>query len=239
MKNELTGFKTLRIVKSAENFNRWMYETIKPFCSGEILEIGSGIGNISQFFLNAGYQITLSDINKSYCEELKNRFSLYNNLRGLILLDIACSDFDIEYRNCLNKYDTVFSLNVIEHIQNDVLAINNCYKLLKPNGKLIILAPAYQILHNKFDIGLQHYRRYTKKSLNILISRNKFRIIKSKYFNAAGILGWYISGKLQKNKNIPEYQMNLFDNFVFIFRVIDKMLLNQIGLSVLSIAQKN
>lgn len=236
--NGVIGLKTLYVIKNAENFNKWIYETIKPFCNGEILEIGSGIGNISRFFLKDGYQITLSDVKITYREKLRDNFSSFSNLREIMHLDIASNDFEKEYQNYFCKYDTVFSLNVIEHVQNDDFTISNCYKLLKPNGILIILAPAYQILHNKLDTGLQHYRRYTKKSLNTLITKNKFRIIKSQYFNAAGILGWYISGKLQKNKTIPSYQMNLYNNLVFIFKVIDRILLKKIGLSVISIAQK-
>ena len=236
-KNDVS-FKTLCVIKNAENFNRWMYGTIRPYCSGEILEIGSGLCNISQFFLKEGYQITLSDIRNNYCKELRDKFSAFSNLREIIRLDIIHSDFEKAYRSYFFKYDTVFALNVIEHIKDDDLAISNCYNLLKSNGKLIILVPAYPQLYNKFDKGLQHYRRYTKKSLNKLIIKNKFRIIRSQYFNAAGILGWFVSGKLLKNKTIPECQMNLYDNLVPIFRIIDRLLLNQVGLSVISIAQK-
>lgn len=236
--NDINGLKTLYVIKEAENYNRWIYETIKPFCSGEILEIGSGIGNISQFFLREGYYATLSDFRNTYCEKLRSELSTFNNLRKIICLDIAHDNFDKEYRKYLCKFDTVFSINVIEHIQDDDVAIKNFYNLLKPNGKLIIIAPALQRLHNKLDIVLKHYRRYSKKSLNMLITKNNFEIIKSKYFNAAGILGWYISGKLQKNETIPKQQMQLYDHFVFIFKIADKILLNRIGLSVISVAQK-
>ena len=41
--NSKYGTDTLEVISEADNFNRWMYETIKPHCSGEILEIGSGI----------------------------------------------------------------------------------------------------------------------------------------------------------------------------------------------------
>ncbi|MDD4754877.1 MAG: hypothetical protein PHG29_02255, partial [Prolixibacteraceae bacterium] len=69
------GTETLKVISDANNFNRWMYETIKPFCKGHVLEIGSGIGNISQFLLSDGYEVTLSDINSSYLEILDKRFS--------------------------------------------------------------------------------------------------------------------------------------------------------------------
>jgi 2-polyprenyl-3-methyl-5-hydroxy-6-metoxy-1,4-benzoquinol methylase len=237
-KNDIS-LDTLSVIKKAENFNKWMYQTIKPYCDGQILEIGSGIGNISQLFLRDGYQMTLSDIRSDYCENLRTQFSAFSNFKGIIHLDIVHRNFEKEYQSYFSKYDTVFALNVIEHIPDDNLAIRNCQSLLKSVGKLIILAPAYPQLFNNFDQGLEHYRRYTKKSLNLLISKNNFSIIKSQYFNAVGILGWYISGKLQGNTSIPKDQMKLYDNLMPVVRIIDVSLLNKVGLSVITIAQNN
>src|SRR6185295_819539 len=103
------------------------------------------------------------------------------------------------YKHLMGTFETVFALNVVEHIENDMLAIRNCHKLLKKGGKLIILVPAFQSLYNGFDKELYHYRRYTKHTLNKLFKENSFHLVESKYFNALGILGWYVSGKLQRN----------------------------------------
>ena len=46
------GWETLLAISKADRFNRWMYDIIQPFIKGNILEIGSGIGNISQYFLH-------------------------------------------------------------------------------------------------------------------------------------------------------------------------------------------
>src|SRR4029078_10792589 len=157
------GWETLDVIAEADKFNEWMYQTIRPFCSGKILEIGSGIGNISQFFVDANADITLSDIRIAYCNELKKKFP---EARDVLQLDLTHPTFDTEYSAHLQQYDTVFALNVVEHIGDDALAIHNCYKLLKEGGKLIILVPAYQALYNRFDRELEHFRRYTKKELN-------------------------------------------------------------------------
>jgi SAM-dependent methyltransferase len=231
------GLDTLSVIKKADNFNRWMYQTIKSYSKGDILEIGSGIGNISAFFLRERYQITLSDVRSDYCETLKDRFSTFDNLRGIIHLDIVHNNFEKEYQNYFLKFDTIFALNVIEHLLDDNVAISNCHKLLKSTGQLIILAPAFPQLYNTFDKGLQHYRRYTRESLNMLLIRNNFSITSSQYFNAVGMLGWYISGKLQKNKTIPKGQMKLYNHLVPVIKVIDRILLNRVGLSVMTIAQ--
>jgi 2-polyprenyl-3-methyl-5-hydroxy-6-metoxy-1,4-benzoquinol methylase len=232
------GHATLEVIGMADKLNEWMYTTIKPYSKGKILEIGSGIGNISAFFLEDNFEITLSDIRDNYCNELRTKFSSFSNLNGVEKIDLVHPDFEIEYAGLLNSYDTLFSLNVIEHIENDSLAIKNCYKLLKKDGRLIILVPAFQCLFNQFDIQLEHYRRYTQNTLSRIIEENSFAIIHQQYFNCAGIAGWYISGKIQRNKVIPENQIKLYNKLTFIFKLIDKLVFKRIGLSVICVGLK-
>ena len=75
------GLETLLAISKADRFNRWMYDTIKPFISGNILEIGSGIGNISHYFLAAQQKITVSDLRDNYLAFLKEEFQHHSNLR--------------------------------------------------------------------------------------------------------------------------------------------------------------
>jgi 2-polyprenyl-3-methyl-5-hydroxy-6-metoxy-1,4-benzoquinol methylase len=230
---DIEGHNTLSIVLKADKLNEWMYDTIKPYCKGKILEIGSGIGTISSFFIRSNSDITLSDLRSNYCEILRNKFS-----KDVLEIDLADPDFDVKYYFLLGKFDTIFSLNVVEHIENDVQAIANCKKLLKDKGVLIILVPAYQWLFCDLDRELEHFRRYTKKKIELLFVENKMKITKTFYFNLAGIFAWFFSGKILRNKNIPEGQMGLFNFLVPVFKVADKMILQKVGLSVISVVSK-
>ena len=236
--NDPLGHTTLEVISSAGRFNTWMYETIEPFCSGRILEIGSGIGNISEFFLASGYTIALSDLRKNYLELLGQKFSGYPNLDNILQLDLVDSNFDRNFSPYLETFDTVFALNVVEHIENDQLAIQNAGKLLKEGGTLIILVPAYNFLYNRFDSLLGHYRRYTRKSLKGLFLNNGLRILQSRYFNLAGTIGWYVSGKILRNDTIPGGQMKLYNKLVPVFRLLDKFFFNAAGLSVIVTGKK-
>jgi hypothetical protein len=53
-----------------------------------------------------------------------------------------------------------------------------------------------------------------------------------------GIIGWYISGKIQKNNTIPAEQMGLYNKLVPIFKIIDKLVFNKIGLSNIAVGIK-
>ena len=236
--DDIIGETTLNVIAEANKFNRWMYETIKPFCKGKVLEIGSGIGNISDYFMQDDFEILLTDIRQGYCEKLKSKFSENKCFLGTEIMDLTDPDFDIKFENHLEQYDTVFALNVVEHIYDDTLALKNCKKLLKKDGHLIILVPSYQKLFNNFDTELGHYRRYTKASLSTIFLNAKFDIIKKRYFNFIGIFGWYVSGNLLKRKSIPGNQMSLFNILVPIFKIVDLIIFRSIGLSTILIGKK-
>lgn len=232
------GLDTLDTIAQADKFNQWMYNTIEPFCKGSILEIGSGIGNISTFFLKDKHQIYLSDIRETYCEKLHSNFSSYSNFLGTSVIDLTDQDFDIKYKNHLEKYDTVFALNVVEHIYDDTLALQNCHKLLKKDGNALILVPSYQMLFNQFDTELGHYRRYKKETLSQIFLNANFKIKHKQYFNFIGILGWFVSGRILKKKEIPKGQMKLYNSLVPIIKIIDKITFNTIGLSTIIVGKK-
>ena len=61
--------------------------------------------------------------------------------------------------------DVLVMLNVLEHIEDDVLALKNAYKLLKPGGSLVIEVPAGQYLYDSYDEQLHHFRRYSASEL--------------------------------------------------------------------------
>ena len=232
------GLNTLETISKADKFNRWMFDTIYPHCRGKILEIGSGIGNISQFFIEANASISLSDIRENYCTQLKERFSDSPTLDEVLLIDLTNPDFEIRYHEYKKTFDTVFALNVVEHIEDDALALKNCHFLLKDGGTLLILVPAYQNLYCSFDRELGHFRRYTKKTLGKVFKLNNFHIKHSRYFNLMGILGWIFSGKILRKKTIPEGQMGLYNKLVPVFKIIDKIFLQAFGLSVIIVGNK-
>jgi SAM-dependent methyltransferase len=232
------GRETLQIISKADRFNRWMYNQFHSFLKGEVLEIGSGIGNISQFVVDAGFNITLSDYNPEYVDLLKKKFELKENVRDILSINLLHTEFENCYRKLEEKFDCIFLLNVIEHLQNDSAAIKNCRFLLKPGGDLIILAPAYQWLYCKFDKELGHYRRYTLKSLSLQFQNNGIQIVNKKYFNFLGIAGWFVFGKIFGKKILGSNEMSAFNKLVPFATMLDKLFLHKAGLSVIMIGVK-
>lgn len=235
---DIIGHETLDVISQADRFNYWMYETIRPYCKGTVLEIGSGVGNISQCFLQDGFEITLTDIRTNYCKVLRQKFQQHPKLQQVQELDLTDPEFDQKFAHLFNSFDTVFALNVVEHIKDDQLALNNAKKLLRQQGHLVILVPSYQLLFNKLDTELGHYRRYTKGSLSKVFEQNNIPIIHKSHFNFMGIFAWFISGRLQANNQIPDRQMRLYNFFVPVFKWIDRLVFRQMGLSTIVVGKK-
>jgi SAM-dependent methyltransferase len=230
---DLEGMATLEAIANAPRFNEWMYKVTSSRLTGRILEIGSGIGNISEQYLQDGRKLMLSDIRENYCDYLEQKFEQEPTCAGVRLIDLVHPDFETEYADLLNTFDGVFALNVVEHIADDYLALANAKQLLKKGGRLVILVPAYQALFNEFDRALEHYRRYTEGSLMKIFEKNNLQIVHSQYFNFAAIAGWWFSGNVLKKKTIPSGQMKIYNMLVPIFKVIDKLVFNRIGISVI------
>ena len=232
------GLLTLEAIRDADQFNRWMYDQVAPWMQGEILEIGSGIGNLSEYFIRDKAKITLSDIRENYCSLLESRFPEYvaNNLVRKI--DLVAPNFNKRFPEYLEKFDSAFALNVVEHIEEDQLALQNLFSILKPGGKLMILVPAHPFLYNRIDTSLQHYKRYTNKKLEEIISTAGIKINRTYGFNAMGMPAWWLSGVLFRSSQIKNDQMNLYNKLIPIAKLIDKLVFNKFGLSVITLATK-
>ncbi len=233
------GLHTLEVIAKADRFNQWMYQQFKNQLKGEILEIGSGIGNISRLVIEEGHTITLSDYNEEYCQDLKKKFSHLSNVREVISIDLLHKNFEYKYSAYKEKFDSVFLLNVIEHIEDDEMAVKNCNYLLKPGGHLILLAPAYSCLYCTFDKQLGHFRRYSLKQLKDLLKKEDFSLLSGNYFNFTGIAGWFLFGKVMNKKMLKSGEMSAFDKIVPFAKVIDKLFGRSFGLSIIVSGIKN
>jgi 2-polyprenyl-3-methyl-5-hydroxy-6-metoxy-1,4-benzoquinol methylase len=228
-----TGSATLQVISAAHAFNDWMFETIAGDISDPVLEIGSGIGNISERILRHHQQVYLSDIDPSYCKHITERFGHLPSLKSVLMIDLVDPDFENSYRAYAGMFNSIVLLNVIEHIEDHDLAVRNASFLLCGGGRLIILAPAFRFLYCRFDRELGHYRRYRKKSMANLLEENGFSVVRSRYFNFVGIAGWLVMGKLLGKRQLDAGSMSIYEKLVPLNKLVDRFTSRFAGLSVL------
>jgi len=80
--------------------------------------------------------------------------------------------------------DAVVSLDVIEHLDDDVAALSAYRNALRPDGRVVIAVPAYQWAWSDHDERLGHRRRYTARRLRRSLETAGFRVEKLSYFHS-------------------------------------------------------
>ncbi len=106
-----------------------------------------------------------------------------------------------------NSIDVIILLNVLEHIENDALALQQIYRILKKGGLLIIEVPAGPNLYDIYDKMLMHYRRYTLRHLEKKISNAQFDILKKSHLGVFIYPAFWLTKQWNKiryhENNIP------------------------------------
>jgi SAM-dependent methyltransferase len=81
------------------------------------------------------------------------------------------------------SYDGVALFDVLEHIEDDVRALQIVNRKLRTGGRIVLSAPAYMWLWGQQDVVNQHYRRYTSRELREKLQVAGFVIERVTYFN--------------------------------------------------------
>lgn len=137
-------------------------QTIDFGCgTGIMIENLSRLGNVTG--------LDFSTIALDFCKSRFNGHLVQANLTEELPLD--------------TKYDVGVALDVLEHLDNDLVALKNMKKVLTHNGRLIITVPAFIFLWSAHDENCNHKRRYTRKELETLIKESGFGIEYLSYYN--------------------------------------------------------
>jgi len=225
-------YQTLQRMKRLRRYNRWIFSKFHPFLGRRVLEIGSGIGNITKFLLDRDF-IMATDVEPKYLNLLKNTFGQYKKFR-IENFDISGSDID-RYRQY--RIDSVICFNVLEHIEKEDRALENIFNLLEPKGRLLLFVPSHRWLYGSLDHHLSHHRRYGREELKEKLEKIGFQVILLKHFNRIGVLGWYLNSKILRRKRLPSFQLRIYNLLVPVFK-IEGLFPLPFGTSLLAIAEK-
>jgi len=80
-----------------------------------------------------------------------------------------------------NEFDLVCAFDVVEHVEQDQFAVDELSRVCKANGHIVISVPAFKFLWSEHDIINHHIKRYTRKEIEGLLSKNKIGYVS--YFN--------------------------------------------------------
>lgn len=81
------------------------------------------------------------------------------------------------------SFDVITLLDVLEHVDDDVMALEAVRRLLRPHGTLIMTVPAYRLLWSGHDVVNEHRRRYVRGELRHKLQEAGFTVDRLSYFN--------------------------------------------------------
>lgn len=225
--------ETLSKMRGLEHFNKHLADTIAPYLGHRILEIGAGTGNITRFLLSHG-DVTAVDISENLLRSLREQFAGWDGFEA-ILWDAATPP---PQRILEGGYDTIVSLNVLEHIEDHEAAIRHCHQILAgKGGRLVLLVPAHPLLFGPIDKALGHFRRYDKKMLRSLLEGAGFKVERLFPFNFLGLFGWFINNRLLNRDRLPTGQLRVYEWISPLVLELERKVPLPDGLSLIAVAK--
>ncbi len=212
---------------SAGKFNAWVFDNFKDALGENVLEIGCGSGNFTSLIARQSPRVTAVDIHEPYVATAQRRLASFPGVQ------VICDDATT--RQWDETFDTVVLLDVLEHIENDVSFLRSLAKCLRPGGRLILKVPAAPWLYSPMDQAIGHHRRYDRDSLARSVREAGLEATRQTHFNMAGMLGWWLNGKVLKRVTPPAEQLDLFERLVPAFQLFENVIPLPIGLSLIAV----
>lgn len=224
---QYSGSDNLEVMLSALNYNQYLLNLISRFVgnSSKIVDFGAGIGTFAKAMRNNGYPVNCIEPDKLQSKIIENQ--------GISVIPLLGSIGQ-------NRVDYLYSLNVLEHIEDDQSILKEIYLSLVPGGHALIYVPAFEILFSSMDRKVGHFRRYTKKDLTEKLIKANFIIKKARYVDCLGFFA-SLAFRFLGNRSgaIGIRSVYIYDRIIFpISRLFDRFFQYFLGKNVWVLAQK-
>jgi SAM-dependent methyltransferase len=170
--------------------DRWL-----PGAGGVILEIGCSGGYFLRDLTAArpSAEIIGSDYTLAALEHLGSR------LDGVPLLQFDLTRCPLPDASV----DAVVLLNVLEHIEQDAMALAQLYRILRPGGVMIAEVPAGASLYDAYDRHLMHFRRYDMPQFLSLVTGSGFEVLAKSHLGFCLFAPFWLTKKLNRLRPPP------------------------------------
>jgi len=222
--------EVLEDLRSAVNYLEWLVDLTEPWLGDDPLEVGSGLGDAAARWAAAGRPVTASEADPSRLALLRERFAGHASVR--------VRELAVPIRETAD-YSAVVALNVLEHIEDDVAALRDFARLVRPGGRIVLVVPAFEQAMSKFDREIGHFRRYRVASMTETLHAAGLRPVQVQYINSLGLLGWMTLVKALGGRPREGMPLKIYDKLVVpMLRRVEARLRMPFGQSVLAVAEK-
>ncbi|MEX2408581.1 MAG: GtrA family protein, partial [Rhodovibrionaceae bacterium] len=224
----------LEIFRHARRWKAYWSELIQPFLRGEVVEVGAGIGGSTEWLAHGhtGGWLCLEP-DPTMAQEIRDGIAA-GRLPGAT--EVLCGT--LEDLPAARRFDTALYIDVLEHIESDAEELARVAARLKPGGRIVVLAPAYQWLFSPFDRSVGHFRRYTAVSLDGAAPRDTRRIAYG-YVDCLGLPLSLANRAMLRQATPSPWQIRFWDGcLVPLSRPLDRLLSGSFGKTLIAVYEK-
>lgn len=205
-----------------------------------ILDYGCGTGATMSFLAHeTSVEIYGVDVSKdaiSYCRE-----------RGLSNVALLEEGTDKPFSG---SFDVVLMLDVLEHIEDEQIALEKVVSFLNAGGLVVLTVPAFMFLWSRHDEALHHKRRYTKKQLLSSLKKVGLEVRYISYYNfflfapiATTRLIRMLAPAIKEGSDSSALPSRIVNSVLYRIFVLERFFLRAgmkfpFGVSVIAVAQK-
>ncbi|GAB1856357.1 class I SAM-dependent methyltransferase [Flavobacteriaceae bacterium MHTCC 0001] len=137
----------------------------------KVLNIGAATGKTSQMLSYFG-EVTSIEYDQTCCDFVQEKLAIP-------IVNASITDLPLQS----SSYDLVCAFDVIEHVEDDALAIREMKRVCKNGGVICVTVPAYMTLWSNHDDVNKHFRRYILGDIIRLFKSCNLNNVYSSYFN--------------------------------------------------------
>lgn len=201
-----------------------------------ILDVGSGTGGMTKHLYKFGRVVGIENNDLAISLSKKRRLKIIKGKAQKLPFTS-------------NSFDLVTFFDVLYHkkIGEEKGVLDEAYRVLKPNGYILITDSAFEFLKSGHDIATQGKKRYRLGDIITLLHNSKFEIIKKSYiyfsiFPMVIVKRILINKVLNKNDSDVASVQSIINNILYKILKIEAFFLRYIsfpfGSSVLVLAKK-
>ncbi len=169
----VAGSENLEVMREAENYNAFLRDQIRRHLNGcaRVLDFGAGTGDFARALQGRDFEVVCVEPEPT----LRAAIALTGN---------ECHESLDQVPPC--SIEGAYSLNVLEHIEDDEGTLRQLHARLRPGGALYLYVPAFEALFSAMDRRVGHLRRYRLGDLKAKCVRAGFVVEDGGYADSLG-----------------------------------------------------
>jgi SAM-dependent methyltransferase len=225
----------LEIMQEARRYAGHVFDLFRHHIGSRVLEVGCGISTMSRRLVETADAVVAIEPNPACAAIARRALGDHPRFELRVCRLEECDRAELTG----HRFDTIFCINVLEHIADDVAALRTFREIIVPDGRVLIFVPAIQAVYGPLDAALGHHRRYSKRSLRRAFHNAGLELITLRYTNPIGLLGWMFGSYVTRATQHSAAQIRLFETLIAPWALpLERIVSPPIGLSLVAVGTR-